>query len=455
MVNEAVLEFGRKHLDYVLVLEALSGGGGFDGHPTTRNIADDWALGRAALEEHSSVINNPLIQNIYNAAGKGDDTSELVNKLLDEFDLDGMYSDLIRITELSVQSSHLLSWAVRRAQVQSLKMVQDVIMASMGKGEMPSYEDAVTQITGISPALIPTKDQMDEKRKYILNLMELDEHADFGEACAKWRNEIGLLSKDAMGEAYENASNMMLKILKNGNLLPDNAKLKVYALDKAKFMGFFDYGNDAGDVYGETCMVKSDTKCVFDVVATAAHEIGGHYLVNAAWHEYAKNTGDIYGATGVMACSQAVFNEGIATNSVNIHFDDMVSEMDKIGLGMDKADIEKNLRIVNEVEALGMMALGYVTARALHFKDIDQDGMVKEFVRFGNDEHRAQTRARAIAGGGIFPLCYMGPGYYPGMNVVGRHINEFGVKDTLNHIVNDFGPYDSRQLDAKLKQVGA
>ncbi|MCD4666547.1 hypothetical protein K8R47_01930 [archaeon] len=146
-----------------------------------------------------------------------------------------------------------------------------------------------------------------------------------------------------------------------------------------------------------------------------------------------------------MAANQAVVNEGFANNAVNIFGEDIFERIGNLGWELDrvgKEDLERNLQISNNLELLAMMSLGYEAARLFKFKDIDEDTMTQEFIEFGVDPDRAKSRTKHLFGSKsqLHPYCYFGPGYFPGMHVVGRVFEKHGKKGTIDLACTDFGP---------------
>lgn len=452
MVDEAVLKFGRAHLEVTQMLDAIAGGSGFYSGPTTRVLLDSFAFGETFLSENSLAYSDNLITTARDAAQKGELTDELRREMAVRFSPIASTKTLIQTAE-EIDDPHQKQ--VRLDQANSLAVVAKVLLGDLGMGDYPDYKGAVEGITGVSPPLIPTAQDMQQFKARTLQLMGKPTNASLREAASEWRESIGILDRDAMGKAYETAAQLMFEILKKHGL-PSDAKLRVYTVDKADFMGFFDYGNKAGDVYGETCMLKSDTKTVFEVIATAVHEIGGHYFVDARWHDYARRTGDLFPATGVMATNQAVINEGYANCAHTLFADDLTHLFKEIGFGLDAMDetsLQTNLRISNQLEALAMMSLGYLAARFFDAQDIDHEGVRSEFIEYGCDPDRAATRTRVLceAPNKLVAYCYFGPGYYPGMHVVNKVADRLGNSKALDLICTESGPncLSSLFLEAK------
>lgn len=438
-----VQEFGRKHLENVLMLDALIGGSGFYGHPTTREIADCFAFSEQYLIDNSPTYTDSQAVKIREMADKGEDTLALRKELAGKVDAVGISEELIERAE-RIEDPYQRQ--VRVDQAKSLATDAKVILTDMGVKEYPlDYVEAVADITGTRPALIPTEDFMDAYRRETLKAMGYPEDASLAEAAAEWRERVGLLDKESMGEVYKRSAQLMLEILKRYGMPPET-RLKVEILEDAPFMGFFAYGNKEGEVYGETCMVESDTKCAFDVIHTATHEIGGHFFVHGRFHDYAKRTGDAFAAVGTMATNEAVLNEGYANCAADIFRGDLPYMFENIGgfglENMSDAELQRNLEISGMLEMLAMMSLGYEVARLFHYKNVDQEGMAKEFIEFGCDPHRAESRAKHICKGRnmLHPYCYTGPGYYPGMAVVNEALKAYGPSGIIEQLCTVKGP---------------
>lgn len=453
-----VIEFGEKHVDTAIILDTIGGGSGFYSDPITREMTDCFALGEEWLLSNSRMYADPKVKEMQDKVVAKKDTLDLRKVFAKKTDPIGKTEELISIAN-EIANPHQRQ--VRLDQANSLKAVAKVLLADMGLEQFDlDYVDTLVNITGVSPPLIPNAGFMQEQKETTLKLMGCTKDASLGEAAAKWRNRNGLLDKETMGAAYKRSAMLMLDILKSNGLHPD-ANLKVKTLKEAPWLGFFDYGNKNGDIYGETCMVESDTKCIFDVIRTATHEIGGHYFVHFKWHKYAMNTGDPYAATGVMATNQAVLNEGYANCAADIFGKDLVYLFKNVGFGVEKmgdSDLQKNLAISGNLETLAMMALGYETARLFHFKDIDSEGMENEFIAFGVDPDRARIRVKYICEEKkmLRPFCYFGPGYYPGMVVIGEVLKTYGKEGTINNLCGGYGPsslYTSNELAKSFRKI--
>jgi len=441
-IDSRVLQFGEKHLETILTLDAAIGGSGFYGDPITREIADSFALGQQFLEENSEMWNDSLAMEIREKADRGEDTSELRKQFVSEHNLIGNTG---RLVEVAQRIKNPFQSQVRYDQAIALDEVASVILRDLGIMKFPlDYRRSVEVITGITPALIPTRDDMDMMKTEVLKLMGYGGNASLAVAAAEWRKGVGLLEKDEMGKVYVRSCLAMLNILKNHGM-PDEAELKVDTLKDAPFMGFFAYGNREGEIYGETVMVESDTKCPFDVIHTATHEIGGHYFENAKRHLWTLETEDLFGAVGSMASNEAVQNEGYANCAAEIFAEDLPYLFEKVGFGLEKMsrdELERNLKISNMLELLAMVSLGYEAARYFDAKDVDEEGMKQEYIEFGCDPHRAESRAKHMVHGRnlVHPYCYTGPGYYPGQEIVSRVINKYGPQGAIDRIVTDLGP---------------
>lgn len=451
MTDPKIHEFGEKHLEVVLALDGIAGGSGFYGHPVRRELADGFALGEEFLVKNSPLWTDPLAAEIRTKADAGEDTTKLRMKFARVINPRERVQDLIAVAEV-IKNPYQRQ--VRLDQANSLATVTDVLLTDIGLEQTPlNYVDSLVSITGVTPPLIPTDDYMQTYKGKVLTLMGVS-NGSLAEAAKKWREEIGLLSKKEMGKAYIRSTELMLDILKR-NGLPHDTELKVEILEDAPFMGFFAYGNKAGGIYGETCMVESDTKCVYDIIQTATHEVGGHNFLDALWHVHAKRTGDLYPAVGAMACNQAVLHEGFANCATDVFADDLDYLFDNVGFGLEKMgpeDLRRNLNISAHLERIAMVSLGYVAARFFHRKDIDVPGMEREYIGFGVDPHRAANRAKHMgeAKNLLHPYCYFGPGYFPGMAVVEQTVRKYGKQGTINRMCSDLGPCSLSTLNAEL-----
>lgn len=439
-MSNVIHEFGKAHRELVIKLDAVAGGSGFYGHPTTRLLADCYALGEEDLLRDSQTYNDPRTAEIRQAADKGEDTTELRKAYAADSE---PIRDAMKLFAIAYYIQDRRQKKPRHDQALSLLTAAKVLLADLGvQDHKLQYEQAVQYITGIQPALIPTREYMERFRRSLLTRMGRDENASLGETAGQWRESVGLLSCEEMGQVYRTAAQYMLEVIKR-NGVPAEADLVVETLKEAPWMGFFAYSDRSGRMHGETCMVESDTKCPFDVINTAAHEVGGHYNVHARWHEYVRRTGDLFPAVGVMASNQAVLNEGYANCAVSTFRDDLDGLFERIDLEkMDARERAKHLEISHGLEVLAMMSLGYEAARFFRDSDIDTAGMESEFIAFGVDPHRAASRARHItqAKGRLMPFCYLGPGYYPGMKVVGDYLSRHGKERLLSSIADENGP---------------
>jgi len=441
MNDPKLLEFGEKHLEVVLALDGIVGGSGFYGHATTKELADGFALGEDFLVKNSPLWTDPQAVEIRTKAGAGEDTTELRKDFAKRINPRERVQDLIAAAK-GIKNPYQRK--VRLDQANSLATVTDVLLTDIGLEKTSlNYVDALVSITGVSPPLIPTDDYMQTYKGKLLKLMGASNES-LAEAAKKWREGIGLLSKKEMGKAYRRSAKLMIDILKR-NGLPRDFVLKVEILKDAPFLGFFAYGNKAGDFYGETCMVESDTKCIFDIIHTSTHELTGHDFLDALWHDYARRTGDLYPAVGAMACNQAVLHEGFANCAADVFADDLGYLFDNISFGVERMspkDLRRNLSISAGLERLAMTSIGYVAARFFHRKDIDVPGMEKEYIKFGVDTDRAASRAKHMgqAKNLLHPYCYFGPGYYPGMAVVEKIVERYGKQGTIDRMCSDLGP---------------
>lgn len=450
--DEKVLEFGQKHLETVLLLDAIAGGSGFYGHPTTRVLADCFALGEAYLLEHSEMYAHPTLKTIREKADNGQDTLDLRVELARK---NSPISATERLKSVASQIKSSYQRKVRSEQADSLNVASRLLMDELGLEKTSiEYRDALIRVTGIDPPLIPSREYMEQYRRRVLSLMGFREDVPLNEAAAEWRKSIGLLDPELVGRAYEKAATLMLEILKK-NGVSSEARLKVYTLKEARFLGFFGYGNKEGEVYGETCMVESSTKSIFDIIETATHAIGGHYFLQALWHTYAKRTQDLYAAIGVMATSQSVINEGFANCISSVFGNDLDHLFENVGFGLEKmgqAERKRNFAISNSLEVLAMISLGYEIARFHHFKDTDQAQMEKEFVDFGVDADRARNRAKHIVNvpTKVRPYCYSGPAYFPGMRVISRFMEHHTKEDIIRELCTNEGPTSLSVLNLKI-----
>jgi hypothetical protein len=465
-VDENVIKFGEEHLEAILMLDTIAGGAGFFGHPTRREIADSFALGEQWLLDNSPMYTNPLTMQIREKAEAEQDVNDLRKEFADSINPIEKTNQLIAVAS-QIQSPYQRQ--VRVDQAISLATVANIMLTDMNlieEGPVSiAYDKALMQITGISPPLIPTEDYMQSQRREVLARMGVPESTPLIEAAAQWRQQVGLLNKDEMGATYEQAAKLILGILKSSKLtrngFPTDAKLHTYTLEDAPFMGFFAYGDrQAGKVYGETCMVKSGTKCVFDVVATAAHEIGGHYLLSVLAHQYAKKTGDLFGAVGAMVCNEAVLQEGFANTTAEIFTKtgDLQEIFPKLDLPAEKMPLRKlenNLAISLALEKLAMVSLGYEAARQFHYQNVTPEQMTQEFMEYGVDPHRAESRTKHLTGAKtrLPAFGYFGPGYYPGMTVLGKTLENFGEEYTIRSVCNpNLGPVSISVLNSRIKR---
>lgn len=451
-IDEKVLEFGQKHLEAVLLLDAIAGGSGFYGHPTTRVLADCFALGEAYLLEHSEMYVHPTLKTIREKADNGQDTLDLRVELAKN-------NNPISVTKelklLAAQIKNSYQRKVRFEQADSLNVITLLLMDELGleKSDI-GYREAQVRVTGIDPPLIPSREYIEQYRRRILSLMGFRKDVPLNEAATQWRKSFGLLDPESVGKTYEKAATLMLEILKK-NGLSSEAGLKIYTLKEARFLGFFGYGNKEGDFYGETCMVESSTKSIFDIIETATHEIGGHYFLHALWHEYAKRTQDLYAAIGVVSTSQSVINEGFANCVSSVFGNDLGHLFENIGFGIEKmsqAERQRNFAISNGLEVLAMISLGYEIARYYHFKDTDKAQMEKEFVEFGVDADRARNRAKHIVDSKtkVRPYCYSGPAYFPGMYVISRFMEHHTKDDMIRELCTNEGPTSLSVINLKI-----
>ncbi|RJQ17016.1 hypothetical protein C4573_03065 [Candidatus Woesearchaeota archaeon] len=437
----------------------MVGGSGFYGKPTKRQLADCFAFGEEYLIENSPLYTDPRLIEIRKRADSGLDTTELRRKLALDTEEDPlvMVSDLVNIAaELPAGYQR----DVRLDQARSLRIVAMIATNDLGVTRHKlNYKEALFAITGVEPLLIPTDVHVNQYRLQTFQQMGVtgSDTDSLAEAARRWREEVGFLSKSEMGIAYRDASQLVLEILKKHKLLPQSAELNVDILHHAPFMGFFAYGNKEGEVYGETCMVESDTKCVFDVINTALHEVGGHYLLHALWHKYARNTGDLYGAVGAMACNQAVVNEGYANTARKLFRDDLTHIFKNMRVGglekMSDKELETNLYISANLEYLSMMALGYMAARYFHARDITAEQMEQEYIALGVDPHRAKSRVEHMTQSKsmLKPFCYYGPSYFPGMAVVSDLADKLPALSVINLAGDSRGPPSLSTLDALRK----
>lgn len=450
-IEDKVIEFGKEHLENVIMLDAIAGGSGFYGHPVTRCVADDFAFGEDYLLSNSEMYTDPKTQEIREKA------EEDVMDLRKEFAIkSNPLNKVQKLISLAKSIKNPYQRRVRLDQAKSLVVLADVLLTDVGlKEDTLNYIDSLIKITGVRPALIPDEELLHEHKRKILELMGYSKDTPLNEAASEWRNKIGLLDKESMGAAYKNSSLLMLDILKKNKLIPSDAQLKVEILKEARFQGFFAYGNKNGDIHGETCTVESDTNCIFDIINIASHEIGGHYLLCVLFHEYGLETGDLYGMTGVMACNQAVIHEGYADCAIDIFESDLKSSVADLGFGLERMnpkEVQKNFKIGNALDVLATVSLGLVIAKFFHYKNIDKKGIEREFIEFGIDPHRAKTRAKTITKGNrrFHSYCYAGPGYYPGMAVVEKILKKYGPKRALRNICTDLGPCSLSTLNSML-----
>ena len=450
-MDKLVHRFGLAHLEDVIMLDAISGGSGFYGDPITRQLADSFGFGEKYLIDNSDMYTDPRTAEIRNLSEKGEDTTELRREFAEDIRSNEKIAVLREIAK-DIGSSY--QRRVRLDQANSLRVVNGVLLDDLRvRTSDISYRDALIGITGVEPALVPGDFFMQDQKDRTLELMGYPKNTSMREAAIKWRKDMEILNREETGELYKKSCTLMFDILKQ-KYLPKDAELKVDILEDAPFMGFFAYGNRQGDVYGETCMVKSDTKCAFDIINTATHEIGGHYLVTALWHEYARESDDVFGATNTMATNQACVNEGYANCAKDLF--DLSYLFENVGFGlekMDSEDIRKNLAISSNLETLAMMSLGYEAHKLFELGNITPNEMVKEYEEFGVDSDRAELRVKHMCGPDakkLHSFCYFGPGYFPGMVTVNGVLKYKGRKEALDAITTKEGPCSLYTLRGKI-----
>ncbi|MBN2095559.1 MAG: hypothetical protein JW727_05915 [Candidatus Aenigmarchaeota archaeon] len=436
-----VLEYGQKHLNVVAALDAAAGGRGPYGEgPTT--ILDWYGFGEKKLKEASEVYSGPEATEIRKLANRGEPVGDLAREFADEYDLKALTRQL---HEMALKIENPYKKGVRLGQAKSLRAVAHVLESQLKKGKSDlDYERIVGCITGIEPALIPTREILETQRGNVLELMGCPRNANLFEAAKRWRSEAMLLGEDEVGWAYQASAKGILEVLKSEGLLPEEAKLDVEILGQAPSLGSFRYGDALGQrPYGKTTMVKSGTKCLFEIIATAAHEIGGHYTRYHLGSEYADLTGDLFGATGTIATNQCALDEGFASCIGKVLKGDISDWWKDYYFGRERT-FAGNFDIALELEKLHTHSFGH--AAASHFMNgVGQEELEKMSLEFGVDPDRARNRAvglcdpASVGKSLLHPLCYSSL-YYPGTTALEPVLGQKKVSDLKETLCGENGP---------------
>ncbi|MBN2095558.1 MAG: hypothetical protein JW727_05910 [Candidatus Aenigmarchaeota archaeon] len=438
--DPAVLEFGKEHLNTVVLLDTICGGAGPYGK-SKGGIFDSYVLGERHLKDNSPIYSEPAAKRIRELSGRGESSWELCLRFAEDHDPLESTDELLEIAG-GIENYHKRQ--VRLDDATSLATTAKVKLDLLGLLDCPSYEDILKGLTGLETPPIPTNKDLDGREGRVLELMGCQDDDSLVRAAANWRCEIGSVEGDGVGVVYRKSAKMMLDALKTKEILPKHARLDIEILEKSPSLGTFHYGNATGDLdYGKTAVLKSSKRNHFDLVGIAAHEVGGHY----PWHHlnarYAKRTGDLFGATGTIATNSSALNEGFACSAADIFREDVLTILERVS-GRERAALEEDFEIWRELKNLNTGAQAYALNGFFTGKMSPKE--IEDLcVGYGQNLSSARGIVQAICcpekigKDPIYPICY-GSLYYPGQQVVEKLLKEQGGQAVIDSLCGEKGP---------------
>jgi len=441
--EKAVLKFGQKYLNLACILEGIAGGDGPYGDQ--KIFFDSWARKKIELPGFYSDGIPSIIRRYAKEIGNTEDEDakersriclEMFRKAFLTFAI-GLRNVRSQLRELDVIAYRIkdpVRSQTRIDQVRGMNIFLDVLYSDLypNKG-CPVYQEIVEYMTGVSPAMIPSREEIDMKRYGISELLSRKGYgsSEFMSQIAAWRNDLRLLRKEEMLDMYRQGVEKLVDSIKISSGFPADAKVKVVEPSKTgsdRFRsGSFDYGR-GGPYRAESRIIPDDTSTLVDVATTVAHEIGGHYMLSVLWDKYHRQTGDLFGAIGTMCSNIAITQEGIASHGTRFY------EKELANIYGD--NIMKDIGIAQELEELAMMMLPFEIARKEN-EQTTPEKMVEEFIEYGVSEGRAERRTVGIFDPFRRPrtLAYTGSAYMQGSQYIGRLIERYGAKRVLEACV--------------------
>jgi len=473
-VDPAILEFGDKYLEIACILESVAGGDGPYGDQ--KIFFDSWAGEEKALPEiyHRSI--SGTIRELAKKSGEARDEASrlkyigLLNLRRREFAgmvenvmaREGVFSLIRDLEDIALKIEDPIKQQTRIDQVNGLNALTLVLYHDIGfSGYCPTFPQIVETMTGISPPMIPTREEIDKKRDEISSLLfkrryephfgrQYTAEEGFMDQLSAWRKDLGLLSKEQMLGAYQKGVIKLIKAIKGKTTgFPEEAEVKVVTPSMTgtdRFIGgSFDYGR-GGPYKAESRIVPDDTSTLIDVATTIAHEIGSHYRLSVLWDQYQRLCGgDKFAATGTMCSNIAITHEGLTSQGTKIY------EKELVEIYGDK--IMQDVVIAQKLEELAVAMLPFEINRKYHLQDITPGKMIAEFIAYGVTEGRSRRRTAGIFEPSRRPvtLTYSGVAYGQGSEFMGHLIDRYGPKIVLEGCTE---PISLAALSKSLENAG-
>ena len=447
--DPAVIKFGDQYLKMACVLECCAGGSGPYGN--RKIFFDSWAEDPTELPGIYSSVEAHTIRGYAEKLGTATDASKelkfmgMLNTARREFVKKYDIFDLIeRLEDTACEIKDPIRKQTRVDQVNGLYALAHVLLYDIGLSSYcPPFPKIVESMTGISPAMIPTIEELNKQRDEVSALLIKRGYSGsseqyigpcipekFKNQVAAWKSDLGRLSKEQFLEIYKKNVEKLVRAMKRKIPgFPAEARVKIITPEEVGFdryrSGSFDYGR-GGRYMAETRVTPDKGMTLLDLARVNAHEIGMHFRQAVLYHKHYIKTRDKLGATGTMCSNLSITDEGLAELGTKIYETELVDIFGK--------KIMQDNVIADKLEELATAAMPFETNRARNLNDITREGMIQELIDYGVDKQRAVRRTEGIFNPlmTIKILAYYGVTYWQGGKFIRGLIKKYGLESVLD-----------------------
>lgn len=418
----AYVRFGHAHNDLVALLEGLAGGNGPYGG--SRVIFDAVTVPEHLPHLYADSAYVTEVRERATAAEKAKDDDE--KKEAKEAGIaarkDVWCHHQWKISDLFTQARDAAramdndaDRITRLNQINSLEICTAILASDLGFDvPRPTYRAALTGITGLEHAVIPTEQDLDRMRGELAHKLDRAGHqmGNFAEQVALWRSRQEIVPEIDFVRRYEELAQGFIGYIKEIDpRFPKEANVKVVPPDPSipGKAGAFDYGR-GGNFQGETYTIPRAGVTVPLLLILVAHEIGGHFRLNVLWDQYARETGDPFGNVRTMCAAETVVQEGISEQGI-LFYDKFIQT--ELVTDPKVIELEMDLHLLNRA------TLAYQGARKYSDQPMTPDEIREHSIAYGVLPSHAEGRAQGFVQRPDFlNMTYLGPAYYPGMLTV-------------------------------------
>ncbi len=449
MADPALVEFGHRHKDLVVLLEALAGG---DGPYGDSRVIFDCVTTPAKLPQEYLSIPVTRVRVLARALAKAPPYEKAVIQegleaarriVWETYALPNLLADARRSAQRIEDNVRRIS---RVHQIDSLEADAMILASQLGfPVRRPSYGETIMAITGFSYPLIPTEAYLNDFRASIdRKLSDLGFGGNsFAERVAAFRTSHERVPPEQYPARYGELARLFIDYIKASDAsFPREANVKIVPPDAAQpgTGGSFDYGR-GGEFQAETFGVPMADMTLPLLAITVGHEIGGHFRLCVMWDVYARETGDSYAEIQTMHSNMTVINEGVAEQGI-IFYEDLVRTF------MDPQVVALEAQLYR----LNRATLGYQAARKFSDTPMSREEQLDHCIAFGLLRGSAEHRTKGFfSPRADFHLpTYSGAAYHPGMSVVWDMAGRFG-KERILEAVRE--PISLATLEMKLQAM--